>query len=334
MRRLTRLASAGLTLALLGSLALPTQVHYQAQTNPEPIYLPLLSTWDPLAYHLGNVDFSRLEDFTYDLVSLYGPRHYQYFRTYQDDRCTLGGPSHGNSNLVRAANYAKDTFEMLGYRVYKEAVADGSGGFNVVAEKPGMIYPNQFIELGAHIDTKEKTPGASDNAAGVAAVLELARVLADYDSRYSLRFIAFIGEEYGRTGSKRHVSLAKTDGEQVKAGLVLDGIGWSEISPAHMNCNWADHDPESQRIASLFDLARQEYAIDIAWRMCSTTTQTSDNVSYWEAGYPAVLSIGGLPYADPEYHACNDTLPLTDMHNAFKTAQQNLLVLLMLDSES
>ena len=229
----------------------------------------------------------------------------------------------------------KQYLEGLGYSITKEYIEDGSGGYNTIAERIGNVYPNVFIEIGAHIDTKNTTPGASDNAAGVAGVMELATVLKNYANRYSLRFITFIGEEYGRTGSKYHTQQIVDRNEKVKAGLVFDGIGWSEIAPHDMNCIWANSKPESQRIANIFDTIRTEYGIDINWRLCSPDPlpQVSDNVSYWEHNLTSVLSIGGLPYEDPNYHACTDDMIAVDMGNAFKTIQQNLVVALLLDAE-
>jgi hypothetical protein len=198
-----------------------------------------------------------------------------------------------------------------------------------------------FIEVAAHIDTKDTTPGASDNAAAVAAMMEIARVLIDYPSRYSLRFVTFVGEEYneyaGRgyslVGSRHHVRELLANGDAIKAGLVMDGISWSENTPDHMNCLWDNGDTETRRISLLFEEVRDTYNIDIGWRLCEAVGQTSDNYAYWEGGFPAVLSIGGLPYEEPNYHQCGDSMDTVDMGNAYKTALENLAVLLKLDAE-
>jgi len=72
--------------------------------------------------------------------------------------------------------------------------------FNVVATKTGTLYPFQEYIVGAHYDSVSN-PGADDNASGVASVLEAARVLAPYESDYTIRFIAFDREEQGLHGS-------------------------------------------------------------------------------------------------------------------------------------
>jgi hypothetical protein len=159
-------------------------------------------------------------------------------------------------------------------------------------------------------------------------------VLKDYPSRHSIRFITVFGEEEFLMGSRFHSSLAAARVEPIKAALVMDGIGWSELEPEYMNCIWENGTDESLRVANLFDQVRQEYGLEINWRLCPIYSgQWSDNYAYWEQGYTSVLSIGGLPYLDPEYHACTDTMSRVDMQNAYLTAQENLAVLLKLDAE-
>jgi hypothetical protein len=320
--------------SLLGGALASSQTAH-SQTTTFETYLPLvLNGIDPIRPYLDQVSLDKLTEYASDLVTLYGPRYPTYYRVYIDDQCTLGATQYKNNNLHRSSKYVEAEFSAMGYTVYREVVPNENGAFNVLAMKWGTDYPNIFIEVGAHIDSRAATPGASDNASGTSAVLELARVLKDYPSRYSLRFITFINEEYGLRGSRYHVEQVVNNGEQIKAALIMDGIGWSELAPQNMNCIWDAKDPETMRIAGLFDQARQRYAIDIGWRRCTTNhLQFSDNAVYWDEGLAAVLSIGGLPYTDPNYHKCGDSMNSIDMQNVYKTAQENLVVLLTLDAE-
>ncbi len=87
-------------------------------------------------------------------------------------------------------------------------------------------------------------------------------------------------------------------------------------------------------ISYIFESVRDQYNLDIAWRLCSVEAgYWSDNAAYWERGHPAVASVGGLPYTDPNLHECGDNMNVIDMQNVFLTAQENLAVLLKLDSE-
>ena len=297
---------------------------------------------DPIPGYLGQVSFSNLQNVATDLVTLYGPRRADYFRPYVNDTCTLSTAApYPKSNVEMASDYAKAKYESFGYTVTMETVALGGGtwtGHNVIATKIGTQYPDVFIEIGGHLDTQPLTPGAGDNASGSTAIIELARVLAGYSSRYSIRFINFVGHEHGgfNEGSMYHLSQVFARGETIKAGLIMDGIGWSETDPVDRNVVW-NNGGESLRIANLFDTVRAQYGINIDWR--TATGNYSDNQSYWNNGLTAVLSIGGWPYQAPGYHGtsgdggCHDTLDKLNYNNIYKTAQQNLAVLMTLDTD-
>ncbi len=305
--------------------------------NTLRVYLPLIqkSAPDEIEYYLDQMNLARMTRITSNLVNQYGPRHHKFERIFIDDQCTLGGQSYDNHNLIRASMYVFNGFEELGYNPGKEFVPEWHDSFNVVAQKTGSVYPNTFIEISAHVDSVDTTPGASDNAGSVAAMIEIARVLKDYPNRHSLRFISFVGEENHLRGSRHHADRIVANGETIKAGLVMEGIGWSENAPDHMNCLWDNGDAETRHISNLFNTVRLEYDIDIDWRLCDLlqSNQTSDNYAYWEHGLPAVLSIGGQPYADPNYHGCADTMSSIDMQNVYLAALENLAVTLKLDAE-
>jgi len=311
-------------------------VHIQKTADPQyQNYLPIIQNTeqDPIPDYLDQLDFDRMVEHTSVLVNQYGPRHHDYYQVFADSGCNFGPPTFSNHNLIRASVYVYHKFEEFGYTPYSEYVPDWYETENILAKKTGSEYPDTYIELGAHVDTVATTSGASDNAGGVAAMLEIARVLRNYPNRHSLRFISFVGEENYLKGSRYHVKLIDTSGEGVKAGLIMDGIGWSESAPEHMNCLWDNGDGETRRLSNMFNSVRNEYGIDINWRLCSPSGQWSDNWAYWERQLPAVLSIGGLPYSDPHYHQCGDNMGSISMYNVFKTAQENLAVLLKLDAE-
>ena len=294
---------------------------------------------DEIADYLIRVDVTRLSSVTTALTNEYGPRDPEHLSPHIDDQCNHDSMLFAENNLDRATTYVEGLFAAMGYATEMEPIAlegphSGLIAQNVMATKIGQLEPDSFTEIGAHIDTVPDSPGAGDNAAAVAAVVEMARVLRSYPSRYSIRFIAFVGEEIGQTGSRQHLDAAIARGDDIRAGLVMDGIGWSEIAPEAMNCLW-QVGSESLRIAALFDEVRTLYGIDIQFRLCSpVTNQTSDSSSYWNRNIPAVLSIGGLPYVAPGYHNCGDTLAQVDLQNVYRTTLQNLAVLMELDAEA
>ncbi len=90
----------------------------------------------------------------------------------------------------------------------ESAFNEGRPITNVVADIPGARWPDQYVIVGAHIDSTPLGTGALDNAAGAAAVMEAARILAKSGVRpeRTIRFILFAGEETGLVGSRGYVA--------------------------------------------------------------------------------------------------------------------------------
>ena len=100
---------------------------------------------------------------------------------------------------------------------------------NVIAELRGTS--DEIVILGAHYDTVDESPGADDNASGVAALLALARTFAHTTPRRTIRFVAFANEEppYFMTewmGSYQYAQRCHQRGEKVVAMLSLESLGY------------------------------------------------------------------------------------------------------------
>jgi hypothetical protein len=107
--------------------------------------------------------------------------------------------------LCRAAEYIAARFRDAGCDVtFQEYVERGRAVRNVVAELRGSERPSEILIFGAHYDTVPGSPGADDNASGVAAVIELARALHNGPPlRRTVRFVAFVtrrSRSSGRSG--------------------------------------------------------------------------------------------------------------------------------------
>ena len=110
---------------------------------------------------------------------------------------------------------------------------------NVVAIKKGKAARERIIIVNAHYDTiavsedgrfhyddfNTAAPGANDDASGVAALLEMARIIAPLETEATIQFIAFSGEEQGLVGSTLYARKMKEQGRKVEAVLTMDMIG-------------------------------------------------------------------------------------------------------------
>jgi len=97
--------------------------------------------------------------------------------------------------------------------------------YNIVVEKKGYKYPDEYILVTAHYDSVYRVRGAVDNAGGAALAVSLARALADSDFKRSIRFILFSGEELGLRGSRAYADRHRDQLEQVKLVVNLDVHG-------------------------------------------------------------------------------------------------------------
>jgi hypothetical protein len=157
---------------------------------------------------------------------------------------TVAAAEHNLSNyaeLENVARYIEDTLASLGYRPGRqEFLVEGKIVRNIDAVvEPPIDLPNpEVIVVGAHYDSIIGSPGANDNATGVAAVLELARLLHDLRGKSAkrIRLVLFVNEEppYFKTeamGSLRYVQALVERQERVVAMYSLETLGCYSNEP-------------------------------------------------------------------------------------------------------
>ncbi len=104
--------------------------------------------------------------------------------------------------------------------------------YNTVGEITGSEKPDEFVVVGAHLDSWDLGTGATDNGTGSCVVLEVARTLAalakaGIKPKRTIRFVLFTGEEQGLYGSKKYVEKHKDEMPKTSACLVHDtGTGY------------------------------------------------------------------------------------------------------------
>jgi len=112
-------------------------------------------------------------------------------------------------------------------------IAEDTWIVNVLAIKRGTTYPNKYIIMAGDIDSRvsnimnstDDSPGANDNASGMAGVIEAARVLSKYEFPMSIIFVGLSGEEQGLFGGKFLAKDAKSEGWDILGVINNDMIG-------------------------------------------------------------------------------------------------------------
>jgi hypothetical protein len=212
----------------------------------------------------------------------------------------------------RAGRLVERRFSDLGYDVRRESFPVPAGdswgvpveagrSFNVVAEPPGFDASRPHLVLGAHLDTVAVSPGAEDNASGVAVLLELARLASTQETRLPVVLIAFgaeeprgPGDDLHHFGSQHHVAqLSAGRLAATRAMVSLDRVGVGAVVPV---CTGPLSPARVQR--SLLDMAER---IDVPANACENTA--SDHWSFEKAGV-AVARLGSTSYA--AYHSADD----------------------------
>ncbi len=268
-------------------------------------------------------------------------------------------PGHEKNTLHEADDYLAGQLEARGYRVEREGVqvqafrCDTSKpkqhqysspkpedpwytAYNLYAEKKGRSHPDRIIMVLAHKDSQSwvDSPGANDNAIGTVGVLEMARVLAEYPSESTIRFL-FCNEEHTPWTSRTAAQKAKSRGDNIVAAFNLDGIGakTAEQTAAGKKTNVTAYTkPEGRHLAELMAEVNARYSIGLEQRMAERSQPGDDDGSFVLAGYPAaVINIGSWPYGDPNYHAEGDIPEACDVDNAAMTVQATLAAVVTFD---
>jgi len=133
----------------------------------------------------------------------------------------------GTTAHENAKNWVVSKYQNWGYTniELQDVFVSGEVGQNIIVTKIGTTYPDQFIIIDGHYDTIFG-PGANDNGSGTAVILEIARILQNIPTEYSIKFIHFTGEEQGLHGSEQYVeNIAIPQNLDIKLVLNIDQVG-------------------------------------------------------------------------------------------------------------
>jgi aminopeptidase YwaD len=221
-------------------------------------------------------------------------------------RALAAGPRPtGSPAEARAADYVEKALAAEGYEVERQPVPLPGGGesANVVALPDFDPAVDRYLLVGAHYDTVVGSPGANDNASGVAVLLEVARVLAARPARLPVVFVAF-GAEEGRPGPRhqslggsRHYAqgLSPEAARNLAAMINLDMIGRGDalLSTLRLNMKRGVHQRMLGFAGRLGVPAREHF-----------TPQVSDSVPFASRGIETGWLWTGV---EPAYHSPLDT---------------------------
>ena len=236
--------------------------------------------------------------------------------------------------LEAAARYVEDELRALGYEVRRQPYrANGQEFRNLEVTVPGGARADEVVVVGGHYDSVVGTPGADDNATGVAALLELARHFRGRRTAppaRTLRLVAFVNEEPpfflgDAMGSSVYAREAKRRGDRVAAMLSLESIGYyrdepgSQQYPPPLGSFFPDRGDFIgfvgnvasralvRRCVETFRGAVQFPSEGVAAPSQIPGVYWSDHDSFWKEGWEAVMITDTAPFRNPHYHSASDT---------------------------
>jgi hypothetical protein len=212
---------------------------------------------------------------------------------------------------------------------------------NIVCEKPGST--NNTIIISAHYDSRmedtnnstARAPGADDNASGVSALLELARILSNVSLHHSIIFVLFPGEEQGKWGSTQYADYVDKADVDIDLLINLDMVGFSpeeanDFLIEYDNGNVVqDNDKYSRAVANFIKgIAENHTDLNATLGLLGN----SDYLPFETLGYTVIgLHDDGVT-KNPNHHTMNDTPDLLDYEYLTSVTRLTLATILGLDT--
>ncbi len=216
-------------------------------------------------------------------------------------------PGHG----ANAATYIYNKFSSYGFTNIRYQSFDSCSD-NVIAKKTGSINPDRVWVIGAHYDSYAQTnaPGADDNGSGTGAVLEIARILNQYNLEDTIEFALFASEELGLFGSEAYAAAADSANTNIVGMINLDMIGYEKPGyPADLD---VVADSASMWLETIAFQAIDDYIPGTLKKDNELPSGAgSDHEPFNEHGYSAIMFFEDEPNYSPYIHSANDTIPLS-----------------------
>jgi len=246
--------------------------------------------------------------------------------------------------LRAAEDHVAGELGAAGLRVERQLFTFGGREYhNVLGTLDGTDVARPWVVVGAHFDSVARSPGADDNASGVAALLEAARLLAPARPAATVQFVGFNLEEIQnpfrafrlgsevhalgsfRIGSRAYARWLRARGQAVAGALVLEMLGFTgphQRVPATVRLlakvpNVGDFlsaigDAGSRDLLGAFERAAGGLVplVPVTVRLrgwVAPDVRRSDHARFWDEGYPALLLTDTAELRNPHYHRTSDT---------------------------
>lgn len=261
-------------------------------------------------------------------------------RRHIDVLQTVRHPESNPKGLAKAAEYIRETFAGQGHELSEHRFdEEGREYSNIIATIAGSTLAEERVIAMAHFDTVSGSPGADDNASGVAVLLELGRVLRRAHASRTIQLIAVNLEEQREEGvhgspitrgSRALAKHAREDEWDIAGTVVLECVGYAgKDCPQDAPDELRDVIPDvgdflavianaaSHRLIHVFEDSLESSAANLKYIALPPVTgngedtpdvRRSDHAPFWDEGYKAIMLTDTGNFRNPHYHKKSDTL--------------------------
>jgi len=247
-------------------------------------------------------------------------------------------------NMEKTADFIKEQFDEAGARIDEMSYEINGKTFRIVSGFFGPVTGERLI-VGAHYDAVPGSPGADDNASGVAALIELAAAFGENPPPMQIELVAYPNEEppFFRSklmGSYVHAKHLKEEDIPVRLMIALESIGYFSDKPftqLYPNPLYRVLYPSKANFIAVVSRLREGTAVRRIKKAMRTVPDLSvysfngpsiisgidysDHLSYWKAGYNAIMVTDTAFYRNDHYHTPQDLPETLDYIRLAKVVQ-------------
>jgi aminopeptidase YwaD len=238
-------------------------------------------------------------------------------------------PFSGQRHLTVVESFIEKELASYGLSVESDYFSYRGKKFRNIIGRQSAQRAGSLIILGAHFDSVQGTPGADDNASGVAVLLEAARLLARARVPSQVLFCAFNLEELNMIGSGYFAKKLKAAQAKVDAMISLEMVGYTDSRPGSQKYpfglkafypdrgdfigvigNWNSASllrRFTRQMRQVRELPVETLSVPGNGGLIPAV-RLSDHSPFWDAGYPALMVTDTSFFRNPHYHGSTDTL--------------------------
>ena len=212
---------------------------------------------------------------------------------------------------IEAQNWLKSRFESFGLEteLFDFTMPGGPASDDVIATIPGTVYPDQFIVLGGHYDSYSYSggaPGADDDASGTSGILEIARILSEYQFKRTIILCTWSGEEYGLYGSAAWASWAAGENMDILGYFNIDMSGY--LQPGSYIHTDVIAPSSAQELVGFYTDVASIYLPGFPVEPGALSGGDSDHTSFNNNGYMGIFPFEDSQAYSPHIHTSNDLI--------------------------